>query len=97
MDIVCKLDRIMQLSHTLTHLSQSFQNEAQYVSRFEAKINLELGRKVVEKIMVLPQVSKAIVLCGTYTRRFTIAPNVSITDFDVRYRFDIILLYPPIL
>jgi hypothetical protein len=40
------------------------QNEPQYVSRLEAKINLELGRKVVEKIMVLPQVSKAIVLCG---------------------------------
>ena len=42
------------------------QNDARYASRLEAKINLELGRKVVEKIIVLPQVSKAIVLCGMF-------------------------------
>ncbi|CAO3664445.1 unnamed protein product [Umbelopsis vinacea] len=47
-------------------------NEAQYVSRFEAKINLELGKKVVEKIMVLPQVSKAIVLCDSTLSFYTL-------------------------
>jgi hypothetical protein len=54
----------------LTAQTPWLQNEAQYVSRFEAKINLELGKKVVEKIMVLPQVSKAIVLCGNYQTTF---------------------------
>ncbi|RUS20562.1 hypothetical protein BC937DRAFT_94937 [Endogone sp. FLAS-F59071] len=38
--------------------------DAPYKFRFEAKHNLGFGRKV-ERILVIPQVSKAVVLCGT--------------------------------
>lgn len=35
-----------------------------YASRLENKINLGFGRKSIERILVIPQVSKAVVLCG---------------------------------
>ncbi|KAI9491304.1 hypothetical protein BDB00DRAFT_509529 [Zychaea mexicana] len=39
--------------------------EVPYASRLENKINLGFGRKPVERILVLPQVSKAAVLCDS--------------------------------
>ncbi|KAI7862980.1 hypothetical protein BDF14DRAFT_1745752 [Spinellus fusiger] len=36
-----------------------------YASRLERKINLGFGKKSVERILVLPQVSKAVVLCDS--------------------------------
>ncbi|KAI8139926.1 hypothetical protein BJV82DRAFT_625529 [Fennellomyces sp. T-0311] len=39
--------------------------EVPYASRLESKVNLGFGRKPVERILVLPQVSKAVVLCDS--------------------------------
>ncbi|KAI7847334.1 hypothetical protein BDC45DRAFT_542029 [Circinella umbellata] len=39
--------------------------EVPYASQLENKINLGFGRKPVERILILPQVSKAVVLCDS--------------------------------
>ncbi|KAJ8655866.1 hypothetical protein O0I10_008530 [Lichtheimia ornata] len=44
---------------------QSKPGEVPYASRLENKINLGFGRKSIERILVIPQVSKAVVLCDS--------------------------------
>ncbi|CAM0141457.1 hypothetical protein VKS41_003834 [Umbelopsis sp. WA50703] len=63
--------------HILHYVIEEQQSElnsddAKYSSRLDAKINLELGKKVVEKIVVLPQVSKAMVLCDSTISFYTL-------------------------
>ncbi|KAI8384808.1 uncharacterized protein BYT42DRAFT_603782 [Radiomyces spectabilis] len=40
-------------------------NDIPYVSKLENRINLGYGKKSVERILVIPQVSKAVVLCDS--------------------------------
>ncbi|KAL0078710.1 hypothetical protein F4703DRAFT_1796795 [Phycomyces blakesleeanus] len=60
------------LHYTLEAKGRLDQADVPYASRLERKINLGFGKKSVERILVLPQVSKAVVLCDSILSFYTL-------------------------
>ncbi|KAI9308017.1 hypothetical protein BJ944DRAFT_260999 [Cunninghamella echinulata] len=54
-----------QILHFILEEQKNIQNGIPYCSRLENRIDLGYGKKSVERILVIPQVSKAVVLCDS--------------------------------
>ncbi|KAI9031812.1 hypothetical protein CLU79DRAFT_730299 [Phycomyces nitens] len=60
------------LHYTLEAKGRLDQVDVPYASKLKRRINLGFGKKPVERILVLPQVSKAVVLCDSVLSFYTL-------------------------